>query len=141
MRCNDGQGFENDELYQLFEAEEIDFEGHFFVGICVGIRPDLAADMIKDSFERFNLLRFSIYNQIAQKLRGKAFVLRKDDCALHLMGVFPLWRGRYFRGNLRDACGTAGVSTGTYRVVCRYRHVFYRCKAAEKCIQNGKVCI
>lgn len=26
---NDGQGFENDELYQLFEAEEIDFEGHF----------------------------------------------------------------------------------------------------------------
>lgn len=45
---NDGQGFENDELYQLFEAEEIDFEGHFFVGICVGIRPDLAADMIKD---------------------------------------------------------------------------------------------
>ena len=71
---NDGQGFENDELYQLFEAEEIDFEGHFFVGICVGIRPDLAADMIKDSFERFNLLRFSIYNQIAQKLRGKAFV-------------------------------------------------------------------
>ena len=86
---NDGQGFENDELYQLFEAEEIDFEGHFFVGICVGIRPDLAADMIKDSFERFNLLRFSIYNQIAQKLRGKAFVLRKDDCALHLMGVFP----------------------------------------------------
>ena len=45
--------------------------------------------MIKDSFERFNLLRFSIYNQIAQKLRGKAFVLRKDDCALHLMGVFP----------------------------------------------------
>lgn len=62
---NDGQGFENDELYQLFEAEEIDFEGHFFVGICVGIRPDLAADMIKDSFERFNLLRFSIYNQIA----------------------------------------------------------------------------
>ena len=73
----------------MFEAEEIDFEGHFFVGICVGIRPDLAADMIKDSFERFNLLRFSIYNQIAQKLRGKAFVLRKDDCALHLMGVFP----------------------------------------------------
>lgn len=86
---NDGQGFENDELYQLFEAEEIDFEGSFLCGICVGIRPDLAADMIKDSFERFNLLRFSIYNQIAQKLRGKAFVLRKDDCALHLMGVFP----------------------------------------------------
>ena len=86
---NDGQGFENDELYQLFEAENIDFEGHFFVGICVGIRPDLASDMVRDSFERFNLLRFSIYNQIAQKLRGKAFVLRKDDCALHLMGVFP----------------------------------------------------
>lgn len=86
---NDGQGFENDELYKLFETENIDFEGHFFVGICVGIRPDVAADMVQDSFERFNLLRFSIYSQISQKLRGKAFVLRKDDCALHLMGVFP----------------------------------------------------
>ena len=83
------QEFENEELYQLFANENIEFAGHFFVGICVGIRPDRAAELVADSFERFNLLRFSVYNQIAQKLRGKAFVLRKDDCALHIMGVFP----------------------------------------------------
>lgn len=86
---NDGQEFENEELYQLFVNENIEFAGHFFVGICVGIRPDRAAELVADSFERFNLLRFSVYNQIAQKLRGMAFVLRKDDCALHIMGVFP----------------------------------------------------
>lgn len=89
QEINDGQGFENEELYRLFAEDNIEFEGHFFVGICIGIRPDLAADMVADSFEHFNLVRFSVYNQIAQKLRGKAFVLRKDDCALHMMGVFP----------------------------------------------------
>ena len=137
---NDGQGFENDELYQLFEAEEIDFEGHFFVGICVGIRPDLAADMIKDSFERFNLLRFSIYNQIAQKAAWQSFCSAQRRLCTASHGSVPLWRGRYFRGNLRDAGGTAGVRAGTYRVISRDRYVFYRCKATEKCIQNGKAC-
>ena len=62
---NDGQEFENEELYQLFANENIEFAGHFFVGICVGIRPDRAAELVADSFERFNLLRFSVYNKIA----------------------------------------------------------------------------
>lgn len=89
---NDGQGFENAELYQLFEEEEINFADHFFVGICIGIRPDVASDMAHDSFERFNLVRFSVYNQISQKLRGKAFVLRKDDCACILWACSPVER-------------------------------------------------
>ena len=86
---NDGQEFENEELYQLFAAENIEFQGHFFAGICIGIRPDMAAQMMQESFERFNLLRFSVYNRIAQQFRGHGFVLRKDDCAIHIMGVFP----------------------------------------------------
>ena len=64
QEINDGQGFENEELYRLFAEDNIEFEGHFFVGICIGIRPDLAADMVADSFEHFNLVRFSVYNQI-----------------------------------------------------------------------------
>lgn len=59
------KSFENEELYRLFAEDNIEFEGHFFVGICIGIRPDLAVDMVADSFEHFNLVRFSVYNQIA----------------------------------------------------------------------------
>ena len=93
---NDGQEFENEELYQLFAAENMELQGHFFAGICIGIQPDKAAEMMQDSFERFNLLRFSVYNQIAQQFRGRGFVLRKDDCAIHMMGVFPYGEEQVF---------------------------------------------
>lgn len=88
---NDGRSYENEELYRLFEAEEISLENCFFAGLCVGIRPDYAHQLSVESFEHFNLTRFSVYNRISEAFRSQklGFVVKKEDDALHIMGVFP----------------------------------------------------
>lgn len=88
---NDGNGYEQEDLYKVFAAEQIDFQDSFFVGICMGICPDLAAELKEKSFQKFNLIRFSVYNKIGELFhrQKKGFVIKKDDCALHLVGVFP----------------------------------------------------
>lgn len=97
---NDESEFENEELYRLFSEEQIDFDNCFLVGICIGIRPDLAAELSEKSFERFNLLRFSVYNWFSERFRSRkiGFVIKKDDCALHLIGVFPREHASDFAG-------------------------------------------
>lgn len=95
---NEGQTYENDELYRLFEAEQIEFEDRIFTGLCIGIRPELAAELSEKSFQRFNLLRFSVYNRVAETFTSQkiGFVIKKDDSFLSIMGVFPKEREQDF---------------------------------------------
>jgi two-component system response regulator YesN len=88
---NDGHELEHEDLYQRFSETKIDFENKFFAGVCIGIRPDVAARLSEKSFQHFNLLRFSVYNKICEAFRGQkmGFTVKKDDCALSVMGVFP----------------------------------------------------
>lgn len=87
---NDGHEYENEELYEHFAAADIDVKGRMFVCICIGIRPDMAESLSEKSFEHFSLLRFSVYNRIYESFRSRrtGFVIKKDDCALSIMGVF-----------------------------------------------------
>ncbi len=88
---NNGRNYENEDLYRLFREEEIDFHDCFYVGICAGICPEIAARMSESSFGQFNLTRFSVFNQISAAFAGQknGFVVKKDENALHIMGVFP----------------------------------------------------
>ncbi|MCD8301290.1 MAG: response regulator [Clostridiales bacterium] len=88
---NNGRNFENEDLYQVFQEQNIDVRGCFYVGICAGIRPDEAARMDEQSFGEFNLTRFSVFNRLGEAFGDKniGFVVKKDKDALHIMGVFP----------------------------------------------------
>ncbi|MCC8017628.1 MAG: response regulator [Lachnospiraceae bacterium] len=88
---NNGRNYENEDLYQLFREEQIDLRDRFFVGISAGIRPDVAARLSEESFGQFNLMRFSVFNRLSEAFGSKkiGFIIKKDEDALHLMGVFP----------------------------------------------------
>lgn len=88
---NNGRNYENEELYRVFQSENMDFEDRFFVGICAGICPDEAARLSVQSFGHFNLTRFSVFNKLngAFGMRKLGFVVRKDEDCIHLIGVFP----------------------------------------------------
>lgn len=88
---NDGRNYENEDLYQIFRAENFDYRDCFFVGICAGICPDEAAKLSEASFAHFNLTRFSVFNRLmgAFAERKLGFVVKKDENAQHMIGVFP----------------------------------------------------
>lgn len=89
-RVDEENGIE-DFTDQRDSLPEIDFEHQFFVGISTGIRPDLADAMRQESFERFNLIRFTIYNKIADYFKSNrmGYIVRREDSNLHLLGIFP----------------------------------------------------
>lgn len=91
QNINDGRSYENKDLYQLFQAGNMDLEGKFFVGICAGICPDQAAGLAKESFSKFNLIRFSVFNKLTEafSVRKLGFAIKKDENALNIMGIFP----------------------------------------------------
>lgn len=88
---DEGEEMDNAALLRLFEREKISCEDSFFVGLCVGVRPDLAAELSARSFQRYNLLRFSVFNRIAEGIQGKkhGFTIKTDQDCIHLMGIFP----------------------------------------------------
>ncbi|MCC8081904.1 MAG: response regulator [Lachnospiraceae bacterium] len=88
---NNGRNYENEDLYRMFREAQIDITDCFYVGICAGICPDTAARMSKESFGQFNLTRFSVFNRLTAAFgtRKLGFVVKKDEDALHIMGVFP----------------------------------------------------
>ncbi len=61
------------------------------MGISAGNCPDEAARLSERSFGEFNLTRFSVFNRLTEAFgsRKLGFVVKKDEDALHIMGVFP----------------------------------------------------
>lgn len=100
QEINDGNGYEQQEFYRLFAEQHIEFENHVFAGISIGIRPDIADELSAQSFQRYNLLRFSVYNRVEEAFHKKkcGFIINKDDSAMHLIGVFPKEREADFLG-------------------------------------------
>ena len=95
---NNGRNYENEDLYEVFRRENINFQDCFFVGLCAGICPDQAIKLSAENFGRFNLLRFGVYNRFEEYFgrRKRGFVVRKDEDALHIIGVFPNRDKKYF---------------------------------------------
>ena len=88
---NSGRRYENEELYKVFQSENINLKNSFFVGICAGICQDEAAELSARSFGDFNLTRFTMFNRLsgAFGMRKMGFVVRKDENCIHMIGVFP----------------------------------------------------
>jgi len=88
---NEGKSFVNEDLYRLFREVQIDVEDSFFVGVCVGIKPDLAGRMRNEAFAQFNLARFSVFNQVVENFKDKklGFPLEKKQNYACLIGAFP----------------------------------------------------
>ncbi len=88
---NNGRNYENEELYQMFREENIDFDNHFYAGISAGIRPETAARMNEESFGQFNLVRFSVFNRLTEAFGAKklGFIVKKNEDCIFIMGVFP----------------------------------------------------
>ncbi len=77
-------------MKDILEDHGIDIAGKMFAGICIGIRPDLARQAENNSFERYNLIRFAIYNRISELFEEnmEGFVVKRDDACLHLLTFF-----------------------------------------------------
>lgn len=113
-QINDGRDFEYSDLYDLFRREHWDLDNSFFVGICGGIRPDVADLMSQKNFAKYNLLRFSVFNQLAEAFSDQklGFVVRKSENCIYFVGVFPKadresYCEKYIRPlkqNAEDAC-------------------------------------
>ena len=88
---NSENRYEGEELYEVFASSGIDFTDKIIVGLCIGPQPDVAAERIRDSFEHYNLLRFAIFNRLSEYFseHRNGFVVKRDDYALHVLGVFP----------------------------------------------------
>lgn len=80
-------GAGQDSTEQILETHGIDMDGKEFIGICIGLRPDIARRLEKESFERYNLIRFAVYNRISELLLNQmeGFVVRRDDACLHFL--------------------------------------------------------
>lgn len=89
--CSGSSQIDNEQIFSMLREKQISTEGCFFVGICIGIRPDVARSLERQSFQVYNLRRFYVFNRleqmIAQSRRG--FVIRSDQNALYLMGIYP----------------------------------------------------
>lgn len=74
----------------FMEKYQIDMTGKMFAGVCIGIRPDLSARMEQTSFERFNLIRFAVYNRISELLQNEieSVVIRREDACMQIMVFF-----------------------------------------------------
>ncbi len=121
---NNGHDYENEDLYRLFQEENLDIRDCFYVGISAGICPDEAASLNEKSFGQFNLTRFSVFNRLTEAFgsRKLGFAVKKEEDALHIMGVFPnrerdVFIEKYvepFRTMVEEACGVplcVGIGT------------------------------
>ena len=91
QKMNDGYEYAEEELYQRFEKEKIDCENRFFAGVCFSLIVD---DVLKQqmSYEQMGLLRFSVYNKIAEQFRSRrlGFLIKKEEYFCDMMAVLPL---------------------------------------------------
>ncbi len=90
QKMNDGYEYAEEELYQRFEKEKINCENGFFVGVCFSLIVD---DVLRQrmSYEQMGLLRFSVYNKIAEQFRKRrlGFLIKKEEYFCDMMAVLP----------------------------------------------------
>lgn len=137
---NNGRNYENEDLYELFRSENMDFRDCFFVGICAGICPDYAARLNEQSFGHFNLTRFSVFNKLTDAFSSRklGFVVKKDEDAQHMIGVFPKKDKEHYiekyvepiRKQIEEEC-SAGICMGIGTVTEQPSEMLYSYKNAK----------
>ena len=75
----------------ILNKYQIDLKGKIFTGVCIGIRPDVAIKMEQTSFERYNLIRFAVYNRISELAREylEGIVVKREDTCLQMLVFWP----------------------------------------------------
>ena len=91
QKMNDGFEYAEEELYQRFEKENLSCEDRFYTGVCFSLIVD---DQLKQqmSYEQMGLLRFSVYNKIAEQFRRRrlGFLIKKEEYFCDMMAILPL---------------------------------------------------
>ena len=87
QNLNEGYEYVKSDIYDAIVKMNIDVTDRFYVGICAGIVPEGRASRIP--FEKYQLMRFVIYNRITDYLRDhkQGFPVRKDDNCCNLIAV------------------------------------------------------
>ncbi len=84
---NKGYQYAKDDIYEALSKLDLDQKGKVFVGVCSGpVSDDTGEDT---SFEKFQLLRFVIYNKITEFFAEgyQGFVIRKDDSCCNMIAL------------------------------------------------------
>ena len=91
MHMNEDDRYEGESLYRIYQELDLDPAGKNWTSLCIGIRPDQAAELSRTGYERYQLIRFAVYNRLGEYFREKklGFVVKRDDYAIHIMGLFP----------------------------------------------------
>ena len=77
---------------EIIGSQQPDFSRQFAIGICIGIRPDLAEPLIQNSYQKHILLNLLVYNHVLSEFHKQniGFEVERTAQMLHLMGIFPL---------------------------------------------------
>lgn len=76
---------------EIISAQKPNLASQFAIGICIGIRPDLAEPLIQKSYQKHILLNLLIYNHVLSEFHRQniGFEVERTARTLQLMGLFP----------------------------------------------------
>ena len=103
---NEGNDFDQETLYELFSSENINFEGKFFVGICIGILREKKTE--ETAKPQYMLKKFSFISRLCEIVRteGLGFVIKRENDRLYFIGVYPQEDQRVFYEKYIVGCKT-----------------------------------
>ncbi len=118
---NEAGGVSNGELSAVLEKRGMDVNDCFYVGICVGICPDEATRLYRQSFGEYNLTCFSVINHLTHTFgeRKTGVPVKTERSVLYIVGVFSNDdRGNFIedyiepvRRQVEEECGV-GICVG-----------------------------
>ena len=81
---------EDDYTGKILDTCNIDFSTEFGVGICIGLRPEVSAELSKVNYQKFTILTLALYSRILTYFREKniGFEVRRTAHRIRMMGVF-----------------------------------------------------
>lgn len=88
---NQDDEYAEEELYGRIKDLELDFEDKLFTGACFAIESSERRSLENSTSERFELVRFSVYNRIQEYYTTNkcGFVIKRDDNRCNIMLLFP----------------------------------------------------
>ncbi|HWT75571.1 MAG TPA: response regulator [Mobilitalea sp.] len=92
---NENDEYAEQELYDRFTRLGLDYSGKLAVGVCFAISNQDKKALQKKMYEKYELLRFSVFNKIQDYFMNKknGFVVKRDDDSCNLIVLVPK-RGR-----------------------------------------------
>ncbi|MGB8453452.1 MAG: response regulator [Anaerocolumna sp.] len=84
---NQHDEYAEEELYDRFHKLDMDFNHKLFIGACFAISDKDKKRLIDHMYEKYELVRFSIYNKVQDYYSNNriGFVIKRDDSSCNIM--------------------------------------------------------